>query len=39
MTQEEKWLDKYKEVKWFIEKNHRNPSRYDANERGGYVNC
>ena len=28
MTQEEKWLVKYKEVVDFIKKNHRNPSRH-----------
>ena len=38
MTQDEKWLQKYNEVKDFIETNHRNPSRYDANERGPYCN-
>ena len=38
MSQNEKWLAKYNEVKTFIEKNHRNPSRYDANERGLYCN-
>ena len=38
MTQEEKWQAKYDEVKAFIEKNKRNPSRYDAEERGKYCN-
>ena len=38
MTQDERWLAKYIEVKTFIEENHRNPSRYDANERGLYCN-
>ena len=38
MTQDQLWLTKYKEVKGFIEANHRNPSRYDANERGLYCN-
>lgn len=38
MTQEEKWQAKYDEVKAFIEKNKRNPSRYEAEERGLYVN-
>ena len=28
MTQEERWLARYNEVKSFIEKNHRNPSRH-----------
>lgn len=38
MTQDESWFAKYNEVKTFIEKNHRNPSRYDAEERGLYCN-
>lgn len=38
MTQDEAWLEKYNEVKTFIETNKRNPSRYDANERGLYCN-
>lgn len=38
MTQEEKWHAKYDEVKAFIEKNKRNPSRYDDEERGMYCN-
>lgn len=38
MTQDERWLEKYNEVKSFIETNKRNPSRYDARERGLYCN-
>lgn len=38
MTQDERWLAKYNEVMDFIEKNKRNPSRYDDNERGLYCN-
>ena len=38
MTQDERWLQKYNEVKSFIETNKRNPSRYDARERGLYCN-
>ena len=38
MTQDEAWQTKYQQVKDFIEKNQRNPSRYDATERGLYVN-
>ena len=38
MTQDELWLEKYKEVLVFIEANKRNPSRYDAEERGKYCN-
>lgn len=37
MTQEERWLAKYNEVKSFIETNKRNPSKYDAEERGDYY--
>lgn len=38
MTQDERWMAKYNEVKTFIETNHRNPSKYDAEERGKYCN-
>ena len=38
MNQDEAWLEKYNEVKTFIETNKRNPSRYDDEERGLYVN-
>ena len=38
MTQDERWLAKYIEVKSFIEKNHRNPSKHDDEERGQYLN-
>lgn len=38
MTQDELWLKKYREVKDFIETNHRNPSRYVPEERGQYCN-
>ena len=38
MDQETRWLIKYNEVKDFIETNKRNPSRYDAEERGKYLN-
>lgn len=37
MTQDEKWKAKYNEVVTFIERNKRNPSKYDAEERGGYY--
>ena len=33
MTQDEKWKAKYNEVKEFIEKNHRNPSKYAPEEK------
>ena len=38
MTQDEKWLAKYNEVKTFIETNHRNPSKHDPEERFKYCN-
>lgn len=38
MTQDERWLTKYNEVKTFIETNHRNPSKHDPEERGQYLN-
>ena len=34
MTQDERWLAKYNEVKDFIEKNQRNPSKFIPEERG-----
>ena len=37
MTQDEKWVAKYNEVVLFIESNKRNPSKYDAEERGDYY--
>jgi hypothetical protein len=33
MTQEERWLARYNEVKTFIELEHRNPSKYNPEER------
>lgn len=38
MTQEERWLEKYNEVKAFIETNHRNPSKHNPEERYKYCN-
>lgn len=32
--QEDRWLDRFNEVKTFIEVNHRNPSKYVDSERG-----
>ena len=34
MTQDERWLAKYKEVKAFVENNKRNPPKYIDAERG-----
>lgn len=33
MTQEERWMTRYKEVVSFIETNHRNPSKYAPEEK------
>lgn len=32
MTQDERWLIKYREVSTFIKKNHRNPSKHRIEE-------
>ena len=32
MTQDERWLTRYNEVKGFIEREHRNPSRHRLEE-------
>lgn len=37
MTQDEKWIARYNDVVKFIETNKRNPSKYDAAERGEYY--
>ena len=34
MTQDERWLARYNEVKTFIEREYRNPSKYVDSERG-----
>lgn len=36
--QNTRWLTKYNEVMDFIETNHRNPSRYNPEERYKYCN-
>ena len=33
MTQDERWLEKYNEVKNYFETNKRNPSKHDLEER------
>ena len=38
MTQDESWQAKYDEVRAFILRNGRNPSKYDAEEMGRYGN-
>lgn len=38
MTQDERWLERYTEMKAFIESNHRNPSRHNPEERFKYCN-
>ena len=37
-NEDELWLNKYKEVVAFIEKNKRNPSKHSDEERGRYLN-
>ena len=37
MTQDEKWMLRYNEVKTFIEKNQRNPSKYYPEERNMHT--
>ena len=37
MTQDERWLTRYNEVKEFIEREHRNPSKYRLEEHD-YLN-
>ena len=34
MTQDERWMVRYNEVKAFIEREHRNPSKFIPEERG-----
>ena len=38
MTQDERWLERFNEVKTFIETNHRNPSKHNPEERFKYYN-
>ena len=38
MTQDEAWMLKYQEVVAFIEREHRNPSKHNPEERGRYYN-
>ena len=33
MTQDERWMARYNEVKSFIEEHHRNPSKYYDDEK------
>lgn len=33
MTQDERWMIRYNEVKDFIEREHRNPSKYNPEEK------
>ena len=32
MTQDEKWLSRYNEVRYYIDQNHRNPSKHRVEE-------
>ena len=36
MTQDERWMARYNEVMEFMEMNHRNPSKYNMEERNMY---
>ena len=38
MTQDEIWNTRYNEIVAFIEREHRNPSKYYPEERGKYCN-
>ena len=38
MTHNEIWIKKYQEIAEFIEREHRNPSKHDPEERGKYCN-
>lgn len=38
MTQDEIWITRYNEIVAFIEREHRNPSKYYPEERGKYCN-
>lgn len=38
MDQETRWMEHFIEVMDFMEKNKRNPSRYNDKERGLYCN-
>ena len=33
MTQDERWISRYKEIVSFIDTNHRNPSKCDKEEK------
>ena len=37
MTQDERWMARYKEVMGFLEKNHKNPSKHRIEEHD-YLN-
>ena len=37
MTQDERWITRYNELKGFIEENHRNPSKHRIEEHD-YLN-
>lgn len=37
MDQDTRWQTKYNEVKEFISSNHRNPSKYNMEERNMYT--
>lgn len=36
MTQEDRWLERYNELREYIERNHRRPSKYNLDERNSW---
>ena len=36
MTQEDRWLERYNELREYIERNHRRPSKYNLVERNSW---
>jgi len=36
MTQEDRWLERYNELREYMERNHRRPSKYNLDERNSW---
>ena len=36
MTQENRWLERYNELREYMERNHRRPSKYNLDERNSW---
>lgn len=36
MRQEDRWLERYNELREYIERNHRRPSKYNLDERNSW---